>query len=144
MHMVLNHTPAVCAVGALLLLAWGLLRQNHRIAAVALFALAVTGLLAIPVYVAGTRAAEAIGGGPELERHRESAVAALIGLEAAAATAIAALIAGRSRRKFPVFQAAATLIIGLAALALLIRAASLGGEVRLHGMSAATIGSKSP
>lgn len=143
LHLILNHVPAAGTIIALLLLAWGLLRRQHRVASLALLALVVTGLLAIPVYVTGGAAGNEIGNGERANRHRESAVAALIGLEAAAATAAAALVAARPGKRFPVFQAAATLVIGLAALALLIRAATLGSEIRLGEMRAATTGAMS-
>lgn len=139
LHMILNHVPAAGAVVSLALLTLALILRRRRLGVIALSALVATGVLAIPASLAGTIAAKHVVEEREsalLDRHKEAAIAALISLEAAAATAIAALVASRSSRRFPVFQAAATLVIGLAALTLLVRAAMLGAEVRVVGTRA--------
>lgn len=131
MHLFLNDVPLIGAVGSLLLLAWGLGRRSTDVTLAALSALVIVGLVAVPVFITGTDLPHERN---ELVlRHRDAAIAALVGLEAAAAIAISALFAWRTTRRYPIFAAAAALAIGCAASVLLVRAATLGGQIS-HGL----------
>ena len=145
LHLILNHVPAVGATGALLLLAWGVVRRSADVTAAALATFVIVAVVAVPVFLSGNEAVGRLNGSSDIdtalvERHRGCAVASMVGLEAAAATAIAALWAGRSRRRFPLFPALATLLIGLTACVLLIRTVSLGGEIRHRELRASVVG----
>jgi hypothetical protein len=139
MHMLLNHLPVIGGLGALLLLAWGLIRRSIRVTLAALVGLVMVGLVAIPVFLTGSVGEERFETLPQLsrelvQRHQDAAVAATVGLISAAAIAIAALIGWRSTRKLPQFAATAALIIGIAALVLAFRTASLGGQIRQNDL----------
>jgi uncharacterized membrane protein len=106
---ILQHVPCITVVGALVLLAWGLLRHSLDVTLAALTAVVLAGLIAVPLFLKGPRG--------------DADVSAIIGLEAASAVALAALFVWRSTRRFPLFPAAATLALGVAASILVIRAA---------------------
>lgn len=136
-HLFLNHLPVIGGIGALLLLSWGLWRRSAAWTNAALGSLVIVGLIAIPVFLTGSHAAERVervAGVPAdvAGLHRDAVVAALVGLEATAAIAFAALFAWRTTRRYPMFPAVAALVVGIAAAVLLVRAASLCGQIR-HG-----------
>lgn len=137
MHLFLNHVPVVGGIGALLLLAWGLLRRSTDVTLAALVALVAVGVITVPVFLTGTAARDRIEHLPgmtaeRLDHHEEEAIAAIVGLEAAAAIAFAALFAWCTTRRYPMFPAVAALVVGIAASLLILRAASSGGKIR-HG-----------
>ena len=106
---ILRHVPVIGGCGALLFLAWGVLRRSLDITLAALSAFVVVGVVAVPVFLHGDR--------------QDAAVAAMVGLEAAAAVALAALFVWFTTRRYPAFPAAAALILGILAGVLVIRAA---------------------
>ncbi len=134
-HLALHHVPSVGAVGSLLLLGWGLFRKSIDVTVVALVAFVLVALIAVPVYLSGNSAEEVVARMPDVPMalvvsHRDSALAAMIGIVSAAFTAVAALYVWRSTRRFPGFAATATLIVGIAAVVLVLRTSSLGGQIR--------------
>lgn len=96
-------------IGALVLLGWGLLRHSLDVTLASLTGIVGAGVIAIPLYLNGPRG--------------DAAVAAIIALESAAGVALAGLFVWRTTRRYPLFPAAATLVIGLAASILVVRAA---------------------
>ena len=106
MFSILRHVPAIGGAGALLFLGWGLLRRRLDVTVGALGAFVVVGLIAIPVFLRA--------------EHHDSAVAAIIGLEAAAAVALASLFDWFTTRRYPAFSAGATLVLGLLATVLVL------------------------
>ena len=106
---ILQHVPCIAMIGALLFLSWGLIRHSLDITVASLTAMVITGVVAIPLYFNGPRG--------------DAAVAAIFALEAAAGVAVAALFVWRTTRRYPMFSAAAALVIGVAASILVVRAA---------------------
>lgn len=142
LHLFLNHVPAVGGIGALLFLAWGLFRQNNDVTSAAMVALVAVAVIAIPVFLTGEEAEARVKDLPEVsmeiaEHHEQAAVAALVGIEAAGAIALTGLLAWWKTRRYPMYPAAAALLIGIAAAVLLVRAAGLGGQIRHSEIRAA-------
>lgn len=108
---ILSHVPAIGGGGALLFLAWGLLRRSLDVTLAALCGFVVVGVIAIPVFLSSER--------------RDAAIAAIIGLEAAAAVALAALFVWYTTRRYPAFSAIAALVLGLMASVLVLRATGM-------------------
>lgn len=131
LHLLLNHVPVVGTIGALLLLAAGLLRRSRDITMAALVALVLTGLVAVPVFMTGSSAEQNIvGRTDQIQHHKDAAVAALVSLESSAAVALCAVLVCIATRRFPMFAAVAALILGIAAAVLVVRASALGAEIR--------------
>jgi hypothetical protein len=106
---IFSHVPVIGGAGALLFLGWGLYRRSLDVTVGALCAFVVVGLVAIPVFLRST--------------HHDTAVAAMIGLEAAAAVALVSLFDWFTTRRYPAFSAMAALVLGLIASVLVVNAA---------------------
>lgn len=134
-HLFLNHVPLVGGIGALLFLSWGILRRSTDVTVAALVAIVLVALFAIPAFVTGQSAEVRVArlevtAQEFVEKHEEAALAGMIGLEATAMIALAALFVWRSTRRYPTFGAIAVLLVGIFAAVLIVRAASLGGQIR--------------
>jgi hypothetical protein len=108
---ILSHVPAIGGVGALVFLGWGLFRRSIDVTLAALAALVAVGVIAVPVFLSAGQ--------------RDSAVAAMVGLEAAAGVALASMFVWFTTRRYPAFSAAAALILGIVASVLVLRASSM-------------------
>ncbi len=131
-HLFLNHIAVIGGVGALLLLAWGLYRRSTDVTIAALVAFLIVGLGGLFAFVTGNAADTRFRDDATkalIHEHKDAAITALVGLEAAAAVAACALFVWKTTRRYPMFAAVATLLLGIAASILVIRAASLGGRI---------------
>jgi hypothetical protein len=131
-HVFLNHIPVVGGIGALLLLAWGVYRRSRDVTIAALVAFVVVGIAGMVAFATGSRAAAAVGDAASaalMQQHRDAAIAALFGLGAASMVAASALFVWLTTKRYPMYAAVATLLIGLAASILVVRAATLGGRL---------------
>jgi hypothetical protein len=148
LHLIVNHLPVVGSLFAAGLLLFALARREGSIRRLALGSLLLVALTALPAYLSGEPAEEAIENRPgieelRVERHEDLARVALIGLELAGAIALAALIIFR-RRAIPGSLLAVALIVDLGAAALLARVATLGGEIRHEEIRNEAIRSEAP
>jgi len=133
-HLLLNHVPVLGAVFGLLLLSYGLLRDDDGVVRAAIGTLAVVGVASVGVYLTGEPAEELVEGlagvsEAALERHEEAALWAVWGGGALGALAFAGLWIHRSV-SVPRSFATALLALTLVVSGLLGWTATLGGEVR--------------
>lgn len=138
-HLIVNHLPVLGEIGGVVLLVAGLAKRSATTVRLALMGIVATGVLAVPVFFTGQRAAEIVGRvdgvvQEAIAPHEEAAVAFLGG--AITACVIAAIALMTTRRWILPFALAASLIASL----LGVRAASLGGrihhpEISEHGGS---------
>lgn len=131
-HLFLNHIPVIGGIGALLLLAYGVFRRSTDVTLTALVSFVIVGVGGIASFTTGTLASSRIHDAATqllIGQHRDASIAALVGLEAAAVVAACALFAWKTTRRYPLFGAVATLVLGIAASVLILRAASLGGPI---------------
>jgi hypothetical protein len=104
----LELTPCIAVVGALVMLSWGLARHSLGLTVGSLLALVAGALLFIPVFLEGPRT--------------DLSLSAMVGLESAGGVALAGLFVWRTTRRYPLFPAGAALILGVAASVLVVRA----------------------
>jgi|SRR6185436_4227164 len=95
--------------GALLFLGAGVWLRSRVATASALAALVIVALLAIPRFVSA------------VSQRDDAAVAAIVGLDSAAAIALATLLLWRISRRYPVFSATAVFFVGIGAVLLMLR-----------------------
>lgn len=129
-HLMLNHIPVVGVVAAAALTAWALRRPALRRAA--LITAAIAGLSAVPAFMSGEPAEDAVETEqlePYIERHEEAAGAALAAALVTAALAAAVLYAFRFRDGVPRWAMAAVAVALLVQTALMLNAARLGGQI---------------
>jgi hypothetical protein len=149
LHLVLNHVPTVGAVAVLGLLLLGFVRRNDHLKHVGLEVLFVIAIVTLPVYVSGVAAQREMQARAEssgISEISDDAVgahhdAALIGFTVMELAAFVGWVAmWQSRRRGPSSPlgpsrhstglVAATTILLVVALAVMGRAANLGGEIR--------------
>lgn len=135
LHLVLNHLPAIGLVfaGALFLVA--LAKRSGPFQHVALWFLVVSALAAIPVYLTGESAEEAVERLPGvaealIERHEEAAGAAFVAMEVLGGIALLTALALRWRPQVPRVVAAGLVALVVATSALFTWTGYLGGQIR--------------
>lgn len=156
-HLLLNHFPVVGLILAFGLFALALIAKSEPLTRASLAILFGLSLLSIATYVSGNGAAEGICDGVDtlahlenqdgiapgkpcrlpsgpsralIQIHESAAFEALWFMELAGAASWLGLWQFRRRRHFPKATLAAVLVLSLAALVMMARAANLGGAIR--------------
>jgi hypothetical protein len=141
LHLVMNHVPTVGAVAALGLLLLGFVRRNDHLKHTGLEVLFVIAVLTLPVYVSGVAASREMRDLKEISvdavgMHQDAALIGFAVMEFAGFVAWVALWQWRRRGTAlgaglpaPGLVAAATVLLAVS-LAVMGRAANLGGEIR--------------
>jgi uncharacterized membrane protein len=135
LHLMLNHVPVLGVIFGLGLLIQGLRRRSEELKRAALGVFVIVGLLAIPVYLSGESAADAVKSlpgvtGPIVERHDNAAAAAFTGMLALGGMALAGLLRFRGARVAPGWFIPSILAVSLLVSALMGWTAYLGGQIR--------------
>jgi uncharacterized membrane protein len=135
-HLMLNHVPVLGTLFGLALLAWGLWRRNDSLQRAALFTFVAVAVVAIPVYLTGEPAEDAVEnlvGTAEsaIEAHEAAALLSFIAMEILGALALGALALSRTRFN-PALVVRGALAIALLTGGLMAWTANLGGRIR-HG-----------
>jgi hypothetical protein len=143
LHLVMNHVPTVGSVVALGLLLLSFVRRDEHLRHVALEVLFVIALVTLPVYVTGLAGQYELRDRPDvsLDAIRSHHDAALIGFTVMELAGFAAWVAlWQSRRRGPSTAlgagrparglVSAVTVLLVVALAIMGRAANIGGEIR--------------
>lgn len=141
-HLMLNHVPVLGAVFGLALLAYGMWRRNESLQRAALWTFVIAALVAIPVYLTGEPAEDAVehlAGTAEsaIEAHEEAALLSLIAMELLGALALAALVLARTRFT-PTLVVRGALAVAIFTAGLMAWTANLGGRIRHSELRQAT------
>lgn len=133
-HLILNHFPVVGATVAAALLTLAVLMRRDVLTRAGLWALVVSGAVAVPVYLSGGAAEDVVEelGVAEsvIEAHEEAALLALVALLVLGAVAASALWLYRRRTEVPRKLVIGLWVLSLGAGLLVARAANRGGEIR--------------
>ena len=136
LHLILNHLPVVGVIFGFLILLWGVLRGYEEVKNVGLLVLVFTAAAAVPVYLTGEPAEEAVENLPGvaeqlIELHEDSALISLILAIVTGALALAALLSKRfSIAALARFSTIAVLLLSFVTGAFMARTANLGGQIR--------------
>lgn len=131
-HLLINHAPIFANLVGVILTAIGLVRGRADLQRAGLIAFVVAAVTMVPSFASGLRAAPVLSGIPGIdpeiiENHRE---AALWALGATLAVGIVSAIVARGGWVEAKKGTAASLMLGVLAAALAVRAGSLGGNIR--------------
>src|SRR5688500_17744495 len=142
LHLVMNHVPTVGAAAALGLLLLGYVRRNDHLKHVGLELLFVIALLTLPVYVSGVAALYEMRERPDvsvdaMRIHQDAALAGFVVAELAGFIAWIALWQWRRRGRPARGLVASATVLLIVTLAIMGRAANLGGEIRHEEIRAA-------
>ena len=149
-HLLLNHVPSIGFAVGLFLYVWSLAARSEELRRAALVLFVGVALLAIPTYATGNAAAEAICSGASgapgvttkgpcaddsvslgaILTHEGAALPALLVIQITGALAWLGLWQLRRTGGVAQWTVRAVLILALASLALVARAAGYGGEIR--------------
>ena len=145
-HLVLNHVPTIAYIIAIALFVAALIARSDHLRQASLVLFAGIALVTIPVYVTGNAAAEAICvsepgahdrpcadpaiSRPLIEQHEGAAAVALLSIVFTGGLAWLGLWQFRRRRRSAVWTTVAILTLSVVTLALVSRAANVGGEIR--------------
>jgi len=152
-HLLLNHIPTIGTIFAVGLLLLALVRVNEHLKKVSLEVLFLIALAALPVYVSGQAAAEALWKQPgisaaALAAHNDVALLSFILMEITGVIAWLALWQFRRIGRPTTAMMAAVLLMSVVTLAVVGRAANLGGAIRhpeiLLGQYSSPIDSQGP
>jgi hypothetical protein len=135
LHLLLNHFPTIGTVIGLGLFLLSLVRKNDHLKRASLEVFFVIALLTIPVYLSGTAAQETIEGRPGVSnalmvRHQDAALPAFVFMEITGGVAWLGLWHFRRRSHPARGNVAAVVLLSIATLGLMARAANVGGEIR--------------
>jgi uncharacterized membrane protein len=135
LHLLLNHVPTVGSVVALGLLLLALVRRDEPLQRAGLEVLFVIAVLTLPVYMSGVGAHQKLRNQPGLSDdamrvHHDAALAGFTVTEFAGFVAWIALWQTRRRGRAARGLVPAVTLLSIVALALMARAATLGGEIR--------------
>lgn len=134
-HLLLNHLPVLGIAFSIPLLAFAWWRGDELLRRVALFAVLVAGLIALPAFFTGEPAEEAVERLPgvsesAIESHEEIAKFALGASLAAAVVAGGGLLVGRRKATVPKPMLPAALAVSCVSATLMAITANRGGEIR--------------
>ena len=142
LHLVMNHVPTVGAAAALGLLLLGFVRRNDHLKHVGLELLFVIALLTLPVYISGVGALYELRERPDISVdamriHQDAALAGFVVAELAGFVAWIALWQWRRRGGPAQGLVVSATVLLVVSLAIMGRAANLGGEIRHEEIRAA-------
>ena len=135
LHLILNHVPTVGSVVALGLLLVAFVRRDEPLKYAGLEALFAIAVLTLLVYMTGIGAHQLLRNQPELSEnainvHHDAALAGFVVTEFAGFVAWIALWQSRRRGRAARGLVPAAALLSVLALALMGRAATLGGDIR--------------
>ncbi|MGH9147781.1 MAG: hypothetical protein ACRD1Q_13805, partial [Vicinamibacterales bacterium] len=135
LHLLLNHVPTVGSVVALGLLLLAFVRRDEPLKHAGLEVLFVIAVVTLPVYMSGVAAHLELRDRSELSDnamrvHQDAALAGFVVTEFAGFVAWIALWQSRRRGRAARGLVPAVTLLSIVALALMARAATLGGEIR--------------
>ena len=138
LHLLLNHVPTVGAVVALGLLLLAFVRRDEPLKHAGLEVLFVIAVLTLPVYMSGVAAHQKLRNQPDVSAsanvamrvHQDAALAGFTVTEFAGFVAWIALWQSKRRGRPARGLVPAVTLLSIVALALMARAATLGGDIR--------------
>jgi len=133
-HLALNHFPVIGIVFSFLLLATSMVKRSEELQKVSLGAFLTTALLTVPVYFTGEPAEEIVEhlpgvSKPFIEQHEEAALISLIVIEILGVMSIGGLLFFRRLGLIPHWFIAASLVLSIVSMGLMVWTANLGGQI---------------
>ena len=135
LHLLLNHVPLLGVGFGLAVLGWATFRSHADVGRLALVVFVVSALAAIPTFLTGEPAEDAIEGvagaiEPWVEPHEDAALVSLVLVEGLGVLGLAALWSARGRASLSRPMMLASLALALATAGSLAYTANLGGLIR--------------
>ena len=135
-HLLLNHIPVIGTIFAVPLFAYALLRKSDELKRLALIILVFAAIVAIPVYLTGEPAEEAVEklagvSHTIIEEHEDAAKISMIFLMMTGALSLVGLFLMRTKKAFAAgWFVLISLLFSVITAGLMARTANLGGQIR--------------
>jgi len=134
LHLILNHVPVIGVPLALTFLIYGIYVRDKSVQRFALMVIVAVAAIAVPVYMTGEPAEEAVENLPGvteslIENHETAATVSIVLTLMAGAIGVVSLMFSKDERKFRLCTNSA-LVAAAIATAALAYTANLGGKVR--------------
>lgn len=135
LHLILNHVPALGVLFAGALLGSALWYRSAQFQRVALVMMVGCALVAVPVYLTGEGAEEAVEGiagvsEAAIDRHADAAAASVVAIGILGGLALVGAFAFRKAAAVPTILAAGLLALTLTTTGLFAWTGYLGGQIR--------------
>jgi uncharacterized membrane protein len=133
-HIILNHVPSLGSIAALLLLAAGIYKKNEAIKQFAYGVLVLVAMTVLPTYISGAEAQMVLAKNPPyaagmVQLHLNAAMITLLSMTAAGMFAWFGLWEYRRHSRSGSLITMATLVSTMAAAALVLITANIGGKI---------------
>lgn len=135
-HLLLNHLPVISTIFAVPLFAYALLRKSDEMKRLSLIILVFAAVVAIPVYLTGEPAEEAVENlagvsHSIIEEHEDAAKISMIFLMMTGVLSLAGLFLMRTKKAFVAgWFVLISLLFSVISAGLIARTANLGGQIR--------------
>jgi len=135
LHLLLNHFPVIGTMVGSGLLLWGIIRKQNNIKTAAAAVLFIMALVAIPVYLTGEPAEDAVEKLPGvaasmIEQHEAAATIAIWIMGITGLAALVALMAYWQKKAAAGVIFTATFILSALSFAAMARTGYYGGQIR--------------
>jgi uncharacterized membrane protein len=134
-HLMINHVPVIGILGAILLLAYSLVRKSDEVKMVSFGLFVLIALMTLAVFFTGQAAEDAVKKLPGVTeayigRHEETADVALVLMETLGVAALAGLFFLRRSGAIPKWIVVIVLLLSLVTAMVVGLTANLGGQIR--------------
>lgn len=134
LHLLTNHLPVMGSLFTVLLLLWGLIRRSDEVKKVAMGAMVLVAITAVPAYLSGEPAEEVVEELPGvseayIEQHEAMGKFALISAIGMGVIALGALVFSRGK-SLGAPLASIMLVANLFVAGVMAYTAHLGGQIR--------------
>jgi hypothetical protein len=134
LHLILNHFPVIGTMMVVLVLAYAVFINNDKIKKLGMFLLVLIGLITIPVFMTGDKAASIIKGNDgvleeHIEPHEDFAKISMIAMEVTAGISLIALVLFRKERAVPVWFGLVLLLLIIGVNLMMVYTGHLGGRI---------------
>jgi uncharacterized membrane protein len=133
-HLLLNHFPTIGFAAALGLFFYSFVRKSEELKQTSLVLFFLVALIAIPTYISGNYAQEALGtegvSEAKVNAHESAALVAFTLMEVTGFLAWLALWQSRIIKRIPNWSVPAVLVFSVVSYLLMLNAADIGADIR--------------
>jgi len=134
LHLIMNHFPIIGTMMITLVLGYAVFINNDKIKRLGMFMLVLIGLITIPVFMTGDKAAGIVKGNEgvleeNIDPHENFAGISMIAMEITAGISLIGLFLFRKDKAVPVWFGAVLLLLIIGVNLMMIYTGHLGGRI---------------
>jgi len=137
LHLILNHFPVIGTAFVVFVFGYGVFTNNDNVKKLGMFMLILVGLITIPVFFSGDKAAGMVKGlegvlEEHIEPHEEFAKISFIAMEITSFISLLGYVLFRSGKNIPVWFGFILIVLMLAVAGMMVYTSHLGGKISHH------------